>query len=102
MSAGMSVSETYRPPYSPKCPLSSGSLGATNERFELGMVLPSRMPFDPGCDVDGERAERAHHGGHALRPEAAGDEQPLGRQPGAERRVERDAGAARAPLDEAV
>src|SRR5215510_3651673 len=66
------------------------------------MILPSRALLDPGRDVDRERAERAHHVAHALRPEAAGDEEPSRREAGGRRGLECDARAPRAASDEAV
>src|SRR5882724_8442451 len=74
MSAGMSVSETYRPPYAPKWPASSGSFGATDEFFDLGMVLPSGTLLDPRGDVHRERPERADDAGDGVGTESAGDE----------------------------
>src|SRR5206468_2812797 len=48
----MRVSATYRPPYWPKCPCSSGSLGAADELLDLRMILPSRALLDARGDVD--------------------------------------------------
>src|SRR5262249_56995809 len=106
MSAGMSVSETYRPPYGPKWPAASGSVSgrfrAPDEVREFPMIFPSRCLFHAGRDVDGERPERAHDVGDRVGTEPAGDEQPRWGEPRGERGVERDAGAARAAGDEAV
>src|SRR3989442_1409296 len=51
----MSVSATYRPPYWPKCPCSSGSLGAADELLDLRIILPSPALLDAPGDVHAER-----------------------------------------------
>src|SRR5439155_865241 len=86
----------------PKCPAASGSFGAADELFDLGMVLPSGAGLHPGRDVDGEGPQRAHHLGHRVGAEAARHEQAGGGQPGRPSGVERDAGTARLAGDEAV
>src|SRR5438445_5650034 len=102
MSAGMSVSETYRPPYAPKWPASSGSFGATDELFDLGMVLPSRTLLDAGGDVHRERPEGAHDAGDRGGTEPASDEEARRREACRPGRIECEAGPSRPPRDEAV
>src|SRR5439155_25370669 len=102
MSAGMSVSETYRPPYAPKWPSSSGSFDAAVEFLDLGMVLPSGTFLDPRGNVHRERSERADDVGDRLGTQPAGDEEARGGEAGRPGRIERQAGAPRPTGDEAV
>src|SRR5256886_7085122 len=91
----MSVSATYRPPYWPKCPCSSGSLGAADELLDLRMILPSRALLDARGDVDAEGPPPPDRVRNGLGPEPARHEEPRARH-GAEvdDRRERHAGAA--------
>src|SRR5207244_2614733 len=74
----MRVSATYRPPYWPKCPCSSGSLRAADELLDLPMILPSRALLDARGDVDAERTDAPHRIRDGLQAKTPGDEQPLG------------------------
>src|SRR5882724_11599529 len=102
MSAGMSVSETYRPPYAPKWPASSGSFGAADELFDLGMVLPSGTLLDARGDVHRERSERADDAGDGVGTKPAGDEEARRGEASRPGRIEREAGPPRPAGDEAV
>src|SRR5947199_5443063 len=75
----MRVSATYRPPYWPKCPCSSGSLGAADELLDLRMILPSRALLDARGDVDAERPQAPHRVRDRLGPEPARHEEPRAR-----------------------
>src|SRR5437667_1287215 len=99
----MRVSATYRPPYWPKCPCSSGSLGAADELLDLRMILPSRTLLDARGHVDAEGSKTPDRLRDRLGSESARHEETRARH-GTEvdDRLERDAGPAGPPGDVAV